>query len=86
MVGACEEFHNFDNTLCADLAMKLSTRSPGAAFIWGTDPGRFVVSVLSESHREGKPFFTLTQNQLADQSYVEYLRKMYGSRIYIPNR
>jgi hypothetical protein len=33
---------------------------------------------------EGKPFFTLTQNQLADQTYLEYLRAMYGKKIHIP--
>jgi hypothetical protein len=31
------------------------------------------------------PFFTLTQNALADhRSYLRYARSMYGSRIYIP--
>jgi len=30
------------------------------------------------------PFFTLTQNALADSSYLDYLRGMYGDRIHVP--
>ena len=33
---------------------------------------------------DGKPFFTLTQNALADGTYLNYLRSMYGKKIYIP--
>lgn len=53
-------------------------------YFGGTDAGRFVITALSQSHREGRPFFTLTQNALADAHYLEYLRKIYGSRIRIP--
>src|SRR5205807_532054 len=56
----------------------------GSIYFGGTDPGRFIISALSESHREGRPFFTLTQNQLADQTYLEYLRDMYGQKLQIP--
>jgi hypothetical protein len=30
------------------------------------------------------PFFTLSQNPLADNTYLEYLEMMYGSKLYIP--
>ena len=33
--------------------------------------------------RRPKPFYTLTQNALADSRYLDYLRSMYGNRIYI---
>ena len=33
---------------------------------------------------DGDPFFTLTQNALADGTYLEYLRAMYGGKIYTP--
>jgi hypothetical protein len=56
----------------------------GSIYFGGTDPGRFVITALSESHAEGKPFFTLTQNALADGTYLDYLRSMYGEKIYIP--
>ena len=32
---------------------------------------------------EGKPFFTITQNQLADGTYLEYVRKLCGKKIYV---
>jgi tetratricopeptide (TPR) repeat protein len=56
----------------------------GSIYFGGTDPGRGLVSALCESHAQAKPFFTLTQNALADNRYLDYLRSMYGSRIYIP--
>ena len=36
----------------------------GSIYFGGTDPGRFVVTALMESHADGKPFFTLSQNPL----------------------
>jgi hypothetical protein len=58
---------------------------PGSIYFGGTDPGRFLVTALSRSHRHGYPFFTITQNALADhRSYLRYLRGMYGSLISIP--
>ncbi len=57
---------------------------PGSIYFGGTDPGRGVITAMSESHADGKPFFTLTQNALADGVYLEYLRAMYGQAIYTP--
>jgi hypothetical protein len=57
---------------------------PGSIYIGGTDPGRGVITAMSESHAEGKPFFTITQNALADGTYLDYLRAMYGPTIYTP--
>jgi tetratricopeptide (TPR) repeat protein len=56
----------------------------GSIYFGGTDAGRGMVSALSKSHIEADPFFTLTQNALADESYLSYLRHMYGGMIYIP--
>src|SRR5205814_9781722 len=57
---------------------------PGSIYFGGTDPGRGVITAMSESHADGKPFFTLTQNALADGTYLDYLRAMYGPTIYTP--
>ncbi|HEY5914980.1 MAG TPA: M56 family metallopeptidase [Verrucomicrobiae bacterium] len=57
---------------------------PGSIYFGGTDPGRGVITAMSESHADGKPFFTLTQNALADGTYLDYLRAMYGKIIYTP--
>ena len=56
----------------------------GSIYFGGTDPGRFIVTALQKSHVAGDPFFTLTQNALADGTYLDYLRSMYGGKIYIP--
>jgi hypothetical protein len=59
---------------------------PGSIYFGGTDEGRFVVTAMQKSQVDGDPFFTLTQNALADGSYLDYLRSMYGETIYIPSR
>jgi len=57
---------------------------PGSIYFGGTDPGRGLPTAFSKSHIDADPFFTLTQNALADGTYLEYLRLMYGDRIAIP--
>jgi hypothetical protein len=57
---------------------------PGSIYFGGTDPGRFLISAMQKSQVKGDPFFTLTQNALSSGDYLEYLRSMYGDRIYIP--
>jgi hypothetical protein len=57
---------------------------PGSIYFGGTDPGRFIVTVLQKSHVKADPFFTLTQNAMADSSHLDYLRAMYGKKIYVP--
>ena len=56
----------------------------GSIYFGGTDPGRFVVTALMESNVAGKPFFVVSQNPLADATYLQYLRAMYGGKIYTP--
>jgi hypothetical protein len=56
----------------------------GSIYFGGADPGRFVVTALMESHADGKPFFMLSQNPLADATYLRYLRAMYGGKIHTP--
>lgn len=58
---------------------------PGSIYFGGTDPGRGLPTALSDSHADGKPFFTITQNALADGRYLDYIREMYGDKIHIPN-
>jgi len=58
---------------------------PGSIYFGGTGPGRFLVTALSRSQINADPFFTLTQNGLQDDTYLDYLRAMYGSRIAIPS-
>ena len=57
----------------------------GSIYFGGTDGGRMLVTALCASHAEGKPFYTLTQNALADDRYMTYLRAMYGQAIKLPS-
>jgi hypothetical protein len=59
---------------------------PGSIYFGGTDPGRFVVTAMQTLQIKGDPFFTLTQNALADSSYLDYLRSMYSNEIYLPTK
>ena len=56
----------------------------GSIYFGGADAGRFAVTALMESHADGKPFFMLSQNPLADATYLHYLRAMYGGKIHTP--
>ena len=55
----------------------------GSIYFGGTDPGRGLPTAFCKSHADAAPFFTLTQNALADGTYLQYLRAMYGEKIYI---
>ncbi len=57
---------------------------PGSIYFGGTGPGRSLVTALSNSQINADPFFTLTQNWLGDDSYLDYARSMYGTRITLP--
>ena len=56
----------------------------GSIYFGGTDPGRGLVTALCRSHERADPIFVLTQNALADTNYLNYLRLMFGDRIYTP--
>lgn len=82
---AYQEFHNWDNKLLHRFGrMVMATVPARSIYFSGTETSRYIVSALSESHRDGEPFFTLGQNQLADATYLEYLRRIYGTKIYVP--
>ena len=56
----------------------------GSIYFGGSDAGRMLVTALCPAHPEGKPFYILTQNALSDGQYMDYVRAMYGKRIYLP--
>jgi hypothetical protein len=58
---------------------------PGSIYFGGTDPGRGLVTAFVKSLPEAKPFFVLSQNPLGDRTYLDYVRAMYGQRLYIPS-
>ncbi len=84
--AALEEFAAGEEQYAIAFARDIINSIPaGSVYFGGTDSGRFLVTALSRSHANGEPFFTVTQNALADhRSYLRYVRGMYGSRIYVP--
>jgi len=56
----------------------------GSIYFGGTDSGRGLPTAFSSSHADGDPFFTLTQNALADGRYLNYIRDTYGGKIQTP--
>ena len=82
---AYDHVANCDPKYTAILADGIINSIPaGSIYFGGTDPGRGVPTAFCKSHADADPFFTLTQNALADGTYLEYLRAMYGGKIYTP--
>ena len=71
-----QQFLNYGNGV-------LDSLKPGMAYIGGTDSGCFIVTMLNETS-EGEPHLTLTQNALADTSYLQYLSAVYGDSLNVP--
>ncbi len=84
---ALEQVMDGNPSLALKLGEQLMACVPaGAIYFGGTDPGRGLPTALSTSHERGDPFFTLTQNALADTLYLAYLRRIYGGKIAVPTR
>src|SRR5215469_9722765 len=83
--GALEAFSAGDEKYSALFGNDtINSIPPGSIYFGGTDPGRFVITAMQKSQVNGDPFFTLTQNALADPTYLDYLRSMYEGKIYTP--
>ena len=52
----------------------------GSIYFGGTDAGRFLITAGCASHEKGDPFFTITQNALADRNYLNYVQGIYGKK------
>ncbi len=55
-----------------------------AVFFGGTDPGRFVPTYMIYSARVREDVYLITQNALADNTYMNVMRDLYGDQIWIP--
>ena len=58
--------------------------STNAIFFGGTDPGRFVPTYMIYSADVRPDVFLITQNALADNTYMSTMRDLYGNDIWIP--
>ncbi|MDP6490971.1 MAG: DUF2723 domain-containing protein [Kiritimatiellia bacterium] len=55
-----------------------------AIFYGGTDPGRFVPTYMIYSARVREDVYLITQNALADNTFMSVTRDLYGDQIWIP--
>ena len=59
---------------------------PFSIFFGGTDPGRFVPTYMIYSARFRPDVYLITQNALADDTYMSVERDLYGDEIWIPSK
>lgn len=57
-----------------------------AIFYGGTDPGRFVPTYMIYSADVRSDVYLITQNALADNTYMNVMRDLYGDSIWIPSQ
>jgi thioredoxin-like negative regulator of GroEL len=55
-----------------------------AIFFGGTDPGRFVPTYMIYCPQVRPDVYLITQNALADNTYMAVMRDLYGDQIWIP--
>jgi hypothetical protein len=58
----------------------LESLRPGMVYVGGTDPGFFIPMLVNETGDDER-HIVLTQNGLADPSYLDYINDIYGDRI-----
>ena len=61
----------------------LDSLKPGMVYVGGTDPGRGIPELLNDTS-ESEKHVVITQNGLADNTYMDYLRFIYGDRLNLP--
>jgi len=75
--GAYIEFHTWNPALLERYAEQLLGSMPeGSIYLGGSDPGRFVATVFA-SVGKSDGIIVLTQNQLGNANYLEYIRLIY---------
>jgi len=67
---------------CKDYPPPMGTN---AIFFGGTDPGRFVPTYMIYSGKVRQDVYLITQNALADNTYMAVMRDLYGDQIWIPS-
>ena len=83
--GALDAFGEGDEKYSMIFGTNIIASIPaGSIYFGGTEAGQFIITALQKSQVQADPFFTLSQSALADARYLEYLRGMYGTKIYMP--
>ncbi len=77
--GVSEQAHDWPAQKLLDYGNAiLGSLQPGMVYVGGTDNGRWVPELLNETGDD--PHIMVTQNALADGTYLDYLRELYGDR------
>jgi hypothetical protein len=84
--GVAEAAHDWPAQKLLDYGQAvLGSLRPGMVYVGGTDAGRFIPTLLNETS-DGERHVVLTQNALADGTYFEYLRFLYGEQMTLPTQ
>jgi hypothetical protein len=79
--GAAEQVHEWPAQKLLDYGNAiLGALGPGMVYVGGTDNGRWVPELLNETS-DGERHIVLTQNALADGSYLDYIRLQYDGQL-----
>jgi tetratricopeptide (TPR) repeat protein len=79
--GAAREAQNWPAQRLLDYGNSiLDSLRPGMIYAGGTDPGCFIPTMMNETG-DGDKHITLTQNALADGTYLKYLDVLYGDQM-----
>src|SRR5439155_9893015 len=79
--GVAESAHDWPAQKLLDYGETvLGSLRPGMVYVGGTDPGRFIPTLLNETS-EGERHIVLTQNALADSSYLDYINFLYADQL-----
>lgn len=77
--GVAEQAHNWPAQKLLDYGNAiLSSLQPGMVYVGGTDDGRWVPELINET--SDNPHIIVTQNALADGTYLDYVRELYGDQ------
>ena len=80
-LGVAESAHDWPAQKLLDYGEAvLGSLRPGMVYVGGTDPGRFIPTLLNETG-DGERHVIVTQNGLAAGSYLDYLNFLYGDRL-----
>jgi tetratricopeptide (TPR) repeat protein len=79
--GAAREAHSWPAQILLDYGNAvLNSLRPGMIYAGGTDPGCFIPTMLNET-ADGERHIVLTQNALADGTYLNYLNFQYADQM-----
>ncbi|MBI4658551.1 MAG: tetratricopeptide repeat protein [Verrucomicrobia bacterium] len=79
--GAAEQVHDWPAQKLLDYGNAvLGSLRPGMVYVGGTDNGRWIPELLNDTS-DGERHIIITQNGLADSTYLEYLWLQYDDRL-----